>query len=199
MRIISEQCNNCGICEAECHRNAVTKDNNGKFIIDASLCNNCEGLLDYQCAWVCPCNCIVDESGNPISITDRTARLRPDHILYMVAVLGAGNSGRYVTGREWVLMRNIIAEAFRDPRLMIRIVPTFDDGCIGCKSKKDPKHVEKLIWEDKKTLDAAGFKYGQVINFWDAISAIKKNITKRYLKKIGKSDVFIKDFFDKNR
>ena len=199
MRIIKELCNGCGKCEVECHRNAIIKNQNGQFIIDESLCNECDGLLDIQCAWVCPLSCIVKTlQGTEYEriFSDSMIRLRPDHLLYLIAIMGSANSGRYVNGREWAPLRKIIAKAFLDPELEVRVVPTFDDACVGCKLKKDPNHVKQLIWEDKKTLDKVGFKFGKVVKFWDAVTVMKKKIDVKHLKSIKKPKSFIEDFLN---
>lgn len=198
MMIIKELCNECGKCEVECHRNAIKREQNGQFVIDKSLCNECDGLLDIQCAWVCPLSCITKTlQGTEYEriLSDSMIRLRPDHLLYLIAIMGSKNNGHYIIGREWRPLRKIIAEAFLNPELEIRIVPTFDDACIGCNLKKNTNHVKQLTWEDKETLDKAGFKFGDIIKFWDAIKAIKKKIDLKYLKSIKKPKSFIEDFF----
>ncbi len=59
MRIIEECCNSCGKCEIECHRNAIVRGPKGQYIIDELLCDECNSLLDIQCARVCNPGCIV--------------------------------------------------------------------------------------------------------------------------------------------
>lgn len=198
MRILFDECNRCGKCETECHKSAIDKDQNGMPCINEKLCDECNGLYDAQCVRVCSAGCIVKSpQGSLIARIniDNKIRLRPDHLLYTVAILGSGNSGRYLGGREWAVQREIIAKAFLDPKLEIRIVPVFDDACIGCSMKKDPTHRERLAWEDKKTLDVLGLKYGQDIQFWDAVAIARKKISAGYLKSITKFDEFINDFF----
>lgn len=198
MRIIESLCSKCGLCKAECHRNAIFKNEEGEYFIDSQLCDECEGLLDVQCARVCKSNCIsriVDGKEIIIkNISPELTRLRPDHLLYLIAIMGTGNSGRYTTGRERAIERSIIANAFIHPNLEIRIVPIFDDCCISCPRKKEPLHREHLIFEDTKTIELLGFKFGQIINFWDAVSKAKKIITPDYLRSVRKSEVFIEDF-----
>ena len=47
-----------------------------------------------------------------------------------------------------------------------------------------------------KTAEFLGFEFGQIINFWDAVSIARQEITGEYLKTIRKTDTFIKDFMN---
>lgn len=46
--IISDECINCGACEAECPTNAISEVD-GKFVIDQETCISCGA-----CEGVCP-------------------------------------------------------------------------------------------------------------------------------------------------
>lgn len=93
-------------------------------------------------------------------------------------------------------MREIIAQAYRNPELEIRIVPTFGDACIGCSMKRNPRHIERLTSEDRKTLDIMKYQYGDVVKFWDAIVTAQTNVTVQHLKDINKTNIFIEDFMN---
>ena len=48
---ITDDCIQCGACEAECPENAISVNADGNYIIDAALCQDCG-----SCADVCPTN-----------------------------------------------------------------------------------------------------------------------------------------------
>jgi ferredoxin len=53
-KIIVSQCTACGACEFECP-NAAISTKRGNYVINASLCTECEGHFPAaQCAAVCP-------------------------------------------------------------------------------------------------------------------------------------------------
>ncbi len=55
---ISDDCINCGACEAECPVNAISAGDD-QSNIDPALCVECVGHYDEpQCATVCPVDCI---------------------------------------------------------------------------------------------------------------------------------------------
>ena len=55
---ISEDCINCGACEAECPVQAIAAGDD-KHEIDPAKCVECKGYYDEpQCASVCPVECI---------------------------------------------------------------------------------------------------------------------------------------------
>ena len=56
--MITDECINCDVCEAECPNNAIYQ---GKEIyeIDPNKCTECQGHFDTpQCREVCPVDCI---------------------------------------------------------------------------------------------------------------------------------------------
>lgn len=60
MKIVSMYCTGCSACESECPNDAIS-EKRGAFVIDASLCTECDGDFDSpQCKAACPIDdCIV--------------------------------------------------------------------------------------------------------------------------------------------
>jgi ferredoxin len=62
--MITEECINCGVCEAECPNEAISEGSE-TFVIDPQLCTECVGFHDReQCAEVCPVDCCVTDPNN---------------------------------------------------------------------------------------------------------------------------------------
>ena len=62
--MITEECINCGVCEAECPNEAISEGTE-TFVIDPQLCTECVGFHDReQCAEVCPVDCCVTDPNN---------------------------------------------------------------------------------------------------------------------------------------
>ncbi len=56
---ITEDCNSCGACEAECPSEAISQGDD-YFVIDAAKCDECASNGgDPACMGVCPVDCIV--------------------------------------------------------------------------------------------------------------------------------------------
>ncbi|MDR2788112.1 MAG: YfhL family 4Fe-4S dicluster ferredoxin [Candidatus Accumulibacter sp.] len=56
--IISDECINCDVCEAECPNGAISQGDE-IYAIDPSMCTECVGHYDtQQCVEVCPVDCI---------------------------------------------------------------------------------------------------------------------------------------------
>ena len=55
---ITEECTNCGACEPECPREAIS-EGDPTYVIDAAKCTECKDEGDPQCVAVCPVDCIV--------------------------------------------------------------------------------------------------------------------------------------------
>jgi len=56
---ITEDCTNCGACEAECPSQAIAQGDD-YYIIDAAKCDECASSGgDPTCMSVCPTDCIV--------------------------------------------------------------------------------------------------------------------------------------------
>jgi ferredoxin len=59
--MITEECINCGVCEAECPNDAI-HEGPQVFVIDPALCTECVGFhATEQCAAVCPVDCCVPD------------------------------------------------------------------------------------------------------------------------------------------
>lgn len=54
---INEECVNCGACEPECPREAISEGDD-IYIIDAAKCTECEDEDEKHCIAVCPVDCI---------------------------------------------------------------------------------------------------------------------------------------------
>ena len=62
--MITEECINCGVCEAECPNEAISEGVE-IFQIDPALCTECVGFHAIeQCAAVCPVDCCVPDPNN---------------------------------------------------------------------------------------------------------------------------------------
>ncbi len=56
---ITEDCTNCGACEAECPQTAITQGDDF-YVIDAAKCDECASNGgEASCMSVCPTDCIV--------------------------------------------------------------------------------------------------------------------------------------------
>ena len=56
---ITEDCTNCGACEAECPTQAISQGDDF-FVIDAAKCDECKAAGgESKCKEVCPVECIV--------------------------------------------------------------------------------------------------------------------------------------------
>ena len=56
--MITDECINCDVCEAECPNNAIYQGIN-IYEINPQLCTECVGHFDRpQCQEVCPADCI---------------------------------------------------------------------------------------------------------------------------------------------
>jgi ferredoxin len=56
--IITDECINCDVCEAECPNGAISQGDE-IYVIDPEKCTECVGHYDtQQCVEVCPVDCI---------------------------------------------------------------------------------------------------------------------------------------------
>ena len=78
--LITEECINCGVCEAECPNNAISEGAE-TFQIDPLLCSECVGFHhEEQCAVVCPVDCCVPDPNNPeeeLGLFERAKAIHP--------------------------------------------------------------------------------------------------------------------------
>ena len=66
--MITEECNNCGVCVEECPNQAVFQGD-PVYVIDADNCTECVGYFDEpQCVSLCPADCVVP---NPARVESR--------------------------------------------------------------------------------------------------------------------------------
>lgn len=57
--LITEDCINCDVCEAECPNNAISEGDE-YYVIDGDRCTECVGHYDEsQCVNVCPVDAII--------------------------------------------------------------------------------------------------------------------------------------------
>ena len=71
---ITDECIDCGACEAECPNSAISPGD-GIFVIDPSLCTECVGFHgDEACQAVCPVDCCIPDPGNRETEVDLLAR-----------------------------------------------------------------------------------------------------------------------------
>lgn len=65
---ITEECINCGLCEAECPTHAISMGDE-YFVIDPSKCNECVGYFkEPQCVVVGPVDCFLGADGKPFRL-----------------------------------------------------------------------------------------------------------------------------------
>jgi ferredoxin len=68
---ITEECFNCGVCEAECPTGAISAGD-CYFVIDPDKCNECAGHYDQpRCVVVGPIDCFLDAEGKPYRLPGR--------------------------------------------------------------------------------------------------------------------------------
>ena len=77
--MITEECINCGVCEAECPNGAISLGSEN-FEIDPSLCTECVGFSDEQmCALACPPDVCVQDPDRIETEEELFARARKLH------------------------------------------------------------------------------------------------------------------------
>jgi ferredoxin len=78
---ITEECINCGACEAECPTGAISEGSE-RYEIDANLCVECVGYFEeLQCNAVCPTQCCVRDADHDESeeqLIAKAKKLNPD-------------------------------------------------------------------------------------------------------------------------
>lgn len=74
--LITDECINCGVCEAECPNNAISMGPQ-IYVIDPALCTECVGHYDTsQCREVCPVDCIIADPRHPESASELEQKFR---------------------------------------------------------------------------------------------------------------------------
>lgn len=78
---ITEDCSNCGACEAECPNRAISAGSD-TYVIDPDKCTECVGFFDTpQCAAVCPTDSCVPDPDKPETeseLIQKVKRLHPN-------------------------------------------------------------------------------------------------------------------------
>ena len=89
--MITEECINCAVCEAECPNEAICEGVE-TFQIDPLLCTECVGFHDEeQCASVCPVDCCIPDSERVESeaeLYERAVVLHPEQADYFELTAG---------------------------------------------------------------------------------------------------------------
>ena len=79
--LITDQCINCDVCEAECPNGAISQGEE-VFEIDPDLCTECVGHYDRsQCIEICPIDCILvdpDHQESQDELLEKFNRLHGD-------------------------------------------------------------------------------------------------------------------------
>lgn len=185
MLINKALCNGCAKCVAECHNAAIKKDIEDNYYIDASVCTNCEDIFDIECIRVCPTDAITSNDGTVPEI-DRTPRVRSEHLLWFMAVIGSMGRGQFPLGvGEWDAFRRIIAAAYLDPDIEVRLTKNFDDNCQGCPTKRASGHVELCGNLDDACFERLGVKPGAVMRLWDAVQLVEDKFSIPFIRGLG--------------
>jgi ferredoxin len=92
---ITEECINCGACEAECPNDAIS-EGDSTYVIDAKLCTECVGFYDHEaCQAVCPTEACTPDPKNAETeevLLARAKQIHPDKNLPDLASLPASLS-----------------------------------------------------------------------------------------------------------
>lgn len=79
--IITDECINCDVCEAECPNGAISMGEE-IYVIDPLRCTECVGHFDEpQCRQVCPVDCIPRDPSwveTPQQLMDKYRRLQDE-------------------------------------------------------------------------------------------------------------------------
>lgn len=89
---ITEECINCGACEAECPNDAIS-EGESTYVIDPKLCTECVGFYDHEaCQAVCPTESCQPDPNNVETeevLLARAKQIHPDKNLPDLASLPA--------------------------------------------------------------------------------------------------------------
>ena len=181
-------CNGCTKCVAACPAGAISAADGQRYVeVDRNICTNCDAYADIECIRVCDCRAITREDGT-VPEFDATPRLLTAHLNYIIAVMGERDDGRFPAGNpKWDPFRKMIAQAFLNPEMNIRLTRHFDDMCIMCSGKKEcgkgihdstnMTHFEKL-----------GIEPGTVMKFWEVIRLAEEKYDMPFLKQMYNQD-----------
>ena len=188
MIINKDLCKKCGKCVAECANKAIGKNSEEGYAIDRLLCTDCVDFSDIECIRHCKFKAITQEDGT-IPEIDTTRRLLSNHIPWLIAIMGdRGNTGRFpVDNREYKEFRKLIAAAFIDPELKIRITYGFDDICISCPRKQEGCREAP----GGAAFERLGIEPGTVMRLWDVVKLVEDKYSVSFLKQYGYDDEFI--------
>ena len=182
MIINKDLCNGCTKCVAACPAGAISVADGQRYAeIDRNVCINCAAYADIECIRVCDRKAITREDGT-VPEFDATPRLLSAHLNYIIAVMGDRDDGHFPAGHpKWDPFRKMIAQAFLNPVMNVRLTRHFDDMCIMCSNKKEcgkgihdstnMTHFEKLEVEP-----------GTVMNFWEMIKLAEEKYDMAFLK-----------------
>lgn len=200
MKIIEEFCVDCGKCEIECHLKAIHQNkNSGHYEIDETICNNCVDLMDVQCVRGCGVNAIMKEGKDstyervPINYT---MRLQPVHLQWFIGIMGARGNGDFCINREHTAFRTLISKLILNPEEKVRLVPIYDDVCVGCDRKQEPEHRESLAKKDDILFKELGIEPGTVMRMWDALKFFEEKITVKLLRDINTPEFVILNYLE---
>lgn len=185
MRIDPDACDGCGRCVAECPRSAIGPGPHGRPAIDPGRCDGCRGVLDVECARACRAGAIVGRDGS-VPAFDPTWRLRAEHVIWLMAVMGSRGNGRFPAGtHSWDAFRRLLAAAFTDPGLRVRLTRNFDDNCTGCPVKRKPGHAEECGRLDDACFARLGVEPGTVMGVWEAVDLAGRKFDEPFLRSLG--------------
>ena len=171
MVINKNLCVGCGECVTECPRKAIVSDGSDKYKVEAEMCNNCEDRFDVECIRICAEKAFAADDGT-VPEFDPTCRIRSEHLLWLMSILGAKGSGIYKDS-HWDGFRKIISAAYLDPDLEVRLTRCIDDTCVKCRLKQNLKHLEESGALDDVCFERLGVKPGTVMRLWDAVQLVE--------------------------
>lgn len=193
MRIHQDLCNGCGKCVAECPKTAIGKNDAGGYAINAELCDECAEVFDIECIRRCDVNAITLDDGT-VPGFDPTRRFRSEHLIWLMAVLGARGNGRFPVGvPEWDAFRRIISAVYLDPNLQVRLTRNFDDNCIGCPAKQTPGHPQVCGAVDDACFAQLGLEPGTVMRLWDAVKLAEEKFAVSFIRSLGTIHDYVLD------
>ena len=188
MIINKDLCKKCGVCVSECPHIAISKNDDGDYVIDLELCDDCDRAYGNECVRACKFNAISFNDGT-FPEPDPMWRVRPEHVLWMmplIAAKGYTDESRYTVGHpQWDMKRKLIADAYLNPDLEVRLTEIWDDICFKCVSKQIPGHMDVTKEVDDKCYEALGLKPGMIVKLWDIVRLIEENFTEDFVNSLN--------------